>query len=110
MEEFHYQDSLVTISNNSITFNNYYYPSSKNLNVSFYDIDKIIIKEPTLLNGKYRYWGTGNFITWFPRDFKWSKRDNIFLLFRRNKKIRIGFTVEDSKKVISIFKSNKILL
>jgi hypothetical protein len=108
MEDYIYQDSLIEISNNSITFFNYYYPGGKSLTVSFYDIEKIEVKEPTLLNGKYRFWGTGNFITWYPKDFKRSKRDYIFFLFRRNKKIKIGFTVEDSKQLISILKSKKI--
>ena len=108
MEEYVYQDNLVAISNSSITFFNYYYPGGKSLSVSFYDIEKIEIKKPALMNGKYRYWGTGNFITWYPKDFRRSSRDSIVFLFRKNKRIKIGFTVEDSQKVIAIFKSKKI--
>ena len=109
MVDYLYKDSLVEISNNSITFFNYYYPGGKSLSVSFYDIDRIEVKEPTLLNGKYRYWGTGNFISWYPKDFQRSGRDFIFFLFRKNKKIKIGFTVEDSPKVIGILKSKEML-
>jgi len=58
-----------------------------------------VLKKPTLKKGKYRFWGTGDFIHWFPLDNQRSKRDVIFILFRRSKRIRIGFTVEDSKKV-----------
>jgi ABC-type phosphate transport system substrate-binding protein len=109
MEESIYRDNLVEISNGSITFFNYYYPSSKNLTVKFNEIEKFEVKEPTLLTGKYRFWGTGNFITWYPKDFKRNTRDHIFFLFRRNKKIRIGFTVENSQQVISILKSKKMI-
>ncbi|MEO8232355.1 MAG: hypothetical protein ABI638_08725 [Ignavibacteriota bacterium] len=63
-EDYIYKDSLVAISNYSITFFNYYYPTKKNLTVEFGDIEKIEIKKLTLLNGKYRFWGTGNFICW----------------------------------------------
>lgn len=108
MDGYIYKDNLVEISNNSITFFSYYYPGGKSLSVSFYDIEKIEVKEPTLLNGKYRFWGTGNFLTWYPKDFKRSKRDYIFFLFRKNKRIKIGFTVEDSQKVINIFKLKKM--
>ena len=110
MENHVYQDNLVAISNDSITFFNYYYPGGKSLSVSFYNIEKIEIKSPTLLNGKYRYWGTGNFMTWYPKDFKRSSRDYILFLFRNNKRIKIGFTVEDSQEVISILKTKKILI
>lgn len=109
MDEFLYQDDLISISNDSITFFNYYFPNGKGLSVNYFDIDKIEFKEPTLLNGKYRYWGTGNFVTWYPRDFKRSTRDRIFFLYRKNKIIKIGFTVENSQKVITILKSKKIL-
>jgi hypothetical protein len=109
MDDYIYKDNLIAISNNSITLFNYYYPSCKSLSVSFFDIDRIEIKKPTLLTGKYRFWGTGNFVSWYPKDFKRSTRDYIFFLFSKNKKIRIGFTVEDSQQVILIFKSRKIM-
>ena len=110
MEDYIYKDNLVAISNESITFFNYYYPSCKSLTVKFIEIEKIEIKEPSLLAGKYRYWGTGNFVSWYPKDFKRGMRDNIFFLFRKNKKLRIGFTVENSQEVISILKSKNIIL
>jgi hypothetical protein len=108
LEQRIYKDKLIEITDNSITFLNYYYPSSKRLTVQFSDIEKIISKMPTLFSGKYRYWGTGNFITWFPKDFKRNSRDKIFILYRYNKKIRIGFTAEDSQKVFEILFSKQL--
>jgi hypothetical protein len=110
MDDYIYQDNLVALSNNSITLFNYYFPSGKSLSISFYDIDRIEIKKPNLLTGKYRFWGTGNFVSWYPKDYKRSTRDSIFFLYRKNKKIRIGFTVENSQQVIPILKSKKILV
>ena len=94
-----YSDRLIEISDNMILFRNYYFPTFSAKTVKFQEIEKIILKKPTLKKGKYRFWGTGDFIHWFPLDNQRSKRDVIFILFRKSKKIRIGFTVEDSKKV-----------
>ena len=46
---------------------------------------------------------------WFPLDTQRSKRDIIFILHRKNKKIKIGFTVEDSEKVIGLLKDKVTL-
>jgi len=43
MEDYIYKDNLVAISNESITFFNYYYPSCKSLTVKFIEIEKIEI-------------------------------------------------------------------
>ncbi len=110
MEQNIYKDKLVKITDSSITFYNYYYPSSKSLTIPFSDIERIVTKMPTLFTGKYRYWGTGNFITWFPRDFKRNRRDKIFIVYRKNKKIRIGFTVEDSQKVFELLFSKNLFV
>ncbi len=98
-ENILYSDKLIEIRDNMILFRSYYFPTFSDKTVKFQEIEKIILKKPTLKKGKYRFWGTGDFIHWFPLDDKRSKRDVIFILFRESKKIRIGFTVEDSKKV-----------
>ncbi len=103
-----YSDKLVEIDSESILFRKYYFPTFSK-SVKFNEIEKIIIEEPTLRNGKFRYWGTGDFLNWFPSDFKRSKRDAIYTLFRKNKKIRIGFTVENSEKVTELLKEKHLL-
>ena len=99
-----YSDKLIVIKKDSILFRYYYFPTLSGKLVHFRDIEKIVIKKPTFITGKYRIWGTGDFIHWFPFDGKRSIRDVIFILYKKNKKIRIGFTVEDSKKVLYILK------
>ena len=73
------------------------------------EIERIEIKEPTLLNGKHRIHGSGDFKTWFPRDGKRPSRDKIFIIILSNKRRRIGFTVEDSDKIITIFKAKGLI-
>jgi hypothetical protein len=60
LSEVLYIDRLVRISETSITFFNYYYPSSKSLTVPFHNVKKVVSLMPTLLNGKYRLWGTSS--------------------------------------------------
>ncbi len=109
MSQLLYKDKLVRISDHSITLYNYYFPSSKSLTVLLQDIKKVDTLMPTLLNGKFRFWGTSNFITWFPKDLKRNIRDKIFIIYRNNKKIRIGFTAEDSQKVFNILLEKQLV-
>lgn len=102
MSQVIYRDRLVRISDHSITFYNYYFPSSKSLTILLTEIKKVKTFRPSVFNGKYRFWGTSTFITWFPKDLKRNLRDKIFILYRKNKKIKIGFTAEDSQKVFEV--------
>ena len=67
--------------------------------VKYSDIEKIEIVKPTLKSGKFKYWGTGDFLHLFPMDNQRNKREVIYVLHKKNKRIRISFTVEDSEKV-----------
>ena len=104
-----YSDKLIEIRDGEILFRNYYFPTFSAKTVKFQEIEKIVLEKPTLRKGKYRFWGTGDFTHWFPLDDQRSKRDVIFILFQKRKKIRIGFTVEDSKKVMELLKGKVTL-
>lgn len=101
--EILYSDGLVTISPDTVIFHNYYFPIFTDKRVSTHDIESIEVKEPTVWNGKWRFWGTGNFWIWFPLDMNRASRDCIFHVNLRNKTFKIGFTVEDSTRVEEIF-------
>ena len=103
-ENILYSDKLIEIRDNTILLRHYYFPTFSDKTVKFQEIEKIVLKKPTFKKGKYRFWGTGDFFHWFPMDNQRSKRDVIFILFRKRKKIRIGFTVENSKKVMNLLK------
>ena len=107
LTEVLYSDSLICITKDLVRFNNYYFPfGSKSIQIS--QIDHIEILIPTILGGKWRIHGSGDFRTWFPRDVKRSRRDLIFIIHLHNKWRRIGFTAEDSGAVIEIFKDKNI--
>ena len=104
-----YEDKLVEIREDSLTLKNYYFPSMSPKIVPFRDIERIDIKEASILTGKWRIQGTGDFRTWFPFDSSRSKRDKIFFIYYKNKWMRSAFTVEDSPKAESILKEKDLL-
>jgi hypothetical protein len=92
-----YADKLVVITPAALTFHNYYlWGADKTVPVN--DIEKIGLFEPTMMNGKWRLWGTTGFGGWFPLDWNRPSRDCIFIMRRKSKNFRIGFTAEDSLK------------
>ena len=103
-----YSDSLVTITGESILFKRYDIFECDKL-VFFPNIEKIIVQNPSIWNGKFRFHGTGDFHTWFPRDFQRYKRDKILFAYIRDKWWRIGFTVENSASVIKIFQEKGLI-
>ncbi len=104
-----YADKLIEITENSILFKSYYFPfGSKRMELS--DIDYVEVTKPTLLSGKWRIHGSGDFRTWFARDLKRPKRDRLFIIHLRNRWRRIGFTVEDSNRLINVLKDRNIYI
>ena len=103
-----YSDKLVDVIDNGIRIKEYYFPSARAKFIKFSEIKKISKQQPTLKNGKWRYWGTGDFVTWFPSDWNRSKREYIFLMRLTSQRIRIGFTVENSKAFIEAIESKGI--
>ena len=104
----HYQDKLVELTAEKITFHHYYFPFCDR-SVPFKQIEDIQVTPASILTGRWRLWGTGDFRTWFPLDMKRPKRDRIFIVSLRGSKLRIGFTVEDSAKVEAILKASGLL-
>jgi hypothetical protein len=107
-DETLYSDSLVAITKKNILFRRYGFFEGSRL-VPFSEIEKIVVKKPSIWNGRFRFHGTGDFKTWFPKDFKRYKRDRIFVAFIRTKWWRIGFTVENSASALKIFQESGII-
>ena len=103
-----YSDSLATITEKGILFKRYGLLGGDRF-VPIDEIEKNIVKKPTIWNGRWHMHGTGNFRTWFPEDNNRPKRDIIFVAYIRNKWGRIGFTVEDSPRVVSILQEKGIV-
>lgn len=103
-----YSDKLIEITPDTITFNNYYFPTGSKT-VSFHEIEYIREWPCTLRNGSLRLHGTGDFRTWMPADYNRPGREKIFVLHLRNKWRRIGFTTEHSAIVAAILNKKGLL-
>jgi len=104
-----YKDSLVEVTDEEVVFHRYYFPFGGDRHVPLIQIESIQIRQPSFFGGSWRLWGTSDFRTWFPQDNKRPSRDHIFVAFLRDSYRRIGFTVEDSQKVASIFRGRRLL-
>lgn len=101
-----YADRLISITEESITFFAYSFPLKKSRRVTFADIDHITVTELSLSRGKWRIWGSGDPDTWFSLDTRRSARDRIFTAVLKNEGMNVGFTVEDSSRVLAIFREH----
>ena len=104
-----YKDSLIEITDQEVVFHRYYFPFGGDKHVPLSQIESIQVRPPSLFNGSWRLWGSGDFRTWFPLDFARPSRDRIFIASLRGSFVRIGFTVEDSQKVASILRERGLL-
>ncbi len=104
----YYQDKLVELTAEKITFHHYYFPFGDR-SVPFKQIESIEVAPSTIMRGRWRIWGTGDIRTWFPLDIKRPVRERIFVAMLRGSSRRIGFTVEDSAKVEAILKDSGLL-
>jgi len=104
-----YYDSLISITDDEIVFKLYYFPTGKKKVVSLTNIERIMVKPPTLWSGKWRLFGTGNFKTWFPADYNRPRRDRIFIAILKDQWIDIGFTVEDADSVEKMLKDRGLI-
>ena len=107
--EIVYADKLITITNDHIIFNRYYFPLRKPKVVKIENIKSISVKKPTIWNGKWRLHGTGNFEVWFPEDYRRPKRDRIFFATLTNQWTKIGFTVENGETVEKLLRSMNLI-
>ena len=95
-----YNDSLVQITDDSLIIKDYYFPGiSKQIPLD--EIDSIKLFEPSLFTGQLRIWGMGLWPVWFAMDWKRPWRDTIFIVNIKDSWLRVGFTADNSKDLIS---------
>jgi hypothetical protein len=103
-----YSDGLADVCENGIWIMKYYFPALSPKFIKFSDIREIEKKPCTLLNGKWRFWGTGDFVTWFPLDWRRPERSLIFFLRLTTQRTIIGFTVENPGAFIDAVQSKGV--
>jgi hypothetical protein len=103
-----YEDGLIKITDQEVVFRRYYFPFGGNKHIPSSQIESIQVRQPSIFFRSWQIWGGGP-RTWFPLDGARLNRDKIFVAFLRGCFLRIGFTVEDSKKVIKVLKERGLL-
>jgi hypothetical protein len=106
-EKVIYKDRLVMITSDAILFKNYYFPGTSK-RVPFEKINSVAVEHASVSTGKWRFWGPRDLTTWYPLDILRPKRDEIFLMSVVGKKVRIGFTTENSEVVRHILEEKKV--
>lgn len=104
-----YKDSLVELTREKIVFFRYFFPFGTAKHLPLSEIEVIRSHPPSIFGGRWRIWGTGNFVTWFPWDGARPRRDRIFFVILRGRIRKIGFTVEDSRKMTEALKTLGLL-
>jgi hypothetical protein len=103
-----YKDKLIEVTDEGITFHRYYFPFGDR-SIPFAQIERVEVGSPSVIDGSWRLWGTGDFRTWFPLDGERPKRDRIFVATVRDSSRRIGFTVEDAPQVERVLRERRLL-
>jgi len=115
-----YSDSLVEITDESITFRNFDWKLRCGpKRVAFSEMTRVEQRPPSLGAGKWQVFGSGaDLHNWFPLDWHRPMRDKIFVAFLRDQADRtafsfrlrsISFTVENSKRVAQILGEKGLL-
>jgi hypothetical protein len=110
MNDLLYEDQFVTLDNQAMVFKNYYFPFLQSKRVPLADIARITTPKLGPLMGKWRIWGSSDFVTWFPMDWKRPTRDKIFVAELRGRRSKIGFTVENSARLEKILREKQLLV
>jgi len=100
-----YTDRLVDLTENALVLKRYYFPFGAR-RVELADVAKVRVLRPTLMNGKWRLWGTGSFKTWFPLDLHRPDRERVFLMELKRQWRQIGFTVEHWEKFRDLLRAS----
>ena len=89
-----YSDRLVSLTDDALVLKRYYFPYGSR-RVELDRVTRVRILRPSLMNGKWRLWGTGTFKIWFPLDLHRPERERVFVMELKGEWRQIGFTVEN---------------
>ncbi len=103
-----YEDNLIKLTDDDILFKKYYIPTFASKIIKLSRIEKIQVIKKTFFDQEIKLMGTDDFKTWYPFDSLRSKRKFLYLLFEKNKRRRIAFTVEDDEKFRDLIRGRGI--
>lgn len=99
-----YEDAGLTLDEDGITINRYYFPLANAKRVAYSDIQGIKSEKMGWNSGKGRIWGAGDPRYWFPLDVRRGRKSTLLVL-DVGKRVRPCIAPEDPAKVIEILKA-----
>jgi hypothetical protein len=98
-----YNDRHLEIYPDYLIINGFYIGPIGRMRIDYDSIKTIKTVLLGTFKGRFRIQGTGDFKTWFAHDINRPSKKESFIIFRKNKWWRIGFSVEDYDKVLKTF-------
>lgn len=102
-EQAWYDDGLVRLDAGGLTLRRYYFPLATAKRIPYSRIKGIEERSMSLLTGKGRFWGTGDFRHWAPLDPQRSQKDRAIIL-DLGTWIRPSFSPDDPDRVLAILR------
>ncbi len=99
-----YEDAGLTLDEDGITVNRYYFPFANAKRIAYSDIQGIRREKMSWATGKGRIWGAGDPRYWFPLDPRRGRKSTL-LVIDVGRRVRVCITPDDPEKVISILKA-----
>jgi hypothetical protein len=97
-----FQDKKLEIYRDFVIIKDYYAPRlDKKLSIS--EISEVWVENLTVLGGKYRLWGTGTFLRWFPFHLERSSRDKALVIRRKSGLIKSTKVTLDAQDPLEAF-------
>ena len=98
-----YEDDTVVLDDAGITIRAYYFPFGGEKRIPYGNIRGVSEKPLTLLNGKWRIWGSQGLRTWFSLDVRRPTKKRAFIL-DVGKTIRPVLTPDDAVRVAEVLR------
>jgi hypothetical protein len=103
IETILYSDDHITLTNKSLSINNYYYPLNKVKQIPIEKIKKITLQKLGTFTGKNKFYGLSLNGLWFHFDRKRPLKENTVII-DNGSLIKTAITPNDINKVYNILK------
>jgi hypothetical protein len=103
-----YADRLVSLDRDCLILRRYYFPLASPKKIRLDCVEHIEIAPATLLSGRFRLWGSSDFLLWCPLDLQRFRREKVYTVKLKDRAVRPRFTVEQSDGFEAVLKSCRI--
>ena len=102
-----YDDGSVACTEEALVIRTYYFPPHDK-RIPYRTIERIRRVPMTAMTGKYRIWGSGDFVHWFNLDTTRPNRDDAFIIQVSGKAIKPVITPRDPDTVATELTSHGV--